>query len=126
LLAQHFGFRAIFTWYPVVMVGHKPLTPYEQKAEIAQEHNLPGITRVYRAAYRHCEQTHRQNLYYLGDLFDDQKRWLFESIAHVKPEGNRIIADRLFQIVEHPSPFSDKNSDSSQLGRRQRVRRKPV
>ena len=111
LLAQHFGFRAIFTWYPVLVVGHKQLTPDEQKAELKREQALPGVTRVYRAAYRDCEQTHRQNLYYLGDLFDDQKRWLFEDGVHLKPEGNRIVADRLFQILERLSRRSGKNSD---------------
>ena len=118
LLAQHFGFRAIFAWYPVLLVGHKQLTSYEQETELKREQALPGITRVYRAAYRECEQTHRQNLYYLGNLFDDQKRWLFEDSVHIKPEGNRIVADRLFQILEHPSRRSGKNSDSWPLGRR--------
>jgi len=126
LLAQHFGFRAIFAWYPVLMVGHKHLTPEEQRTELLQEQDLPGLARVYRAAYRHCEQTHRQNLYYLGDLFDDQKRWLFDGIAHTKPEGNRIVADRLFQILEDPSRRSRKNSDSSQLGHLRHVRGKSV
>ena len=126
LLAQHFGFRAIFTWYPVLVVGHKQLTPDEQKAELLQEQNLPGVTRVYRAAYGLCEQAHLQNLYYLGDLFDDQKRSLFEGIAHLKPEGNRIVADRLFQILEDPSRRPRNSSGSSQLGHRQHVRGKPV
>ena len=100
LLAQKYGFRAIFTWYPVLVAGHKRLTPYEQAAEKEQERRFPGITRMYRAAYARCEQTHRENLYYLGDVFDDEPAWLFRGIAHLKPQGNEIVADRLFQIVE--------------------------
>jgi len=123
LLAQHFGFRAIFAWYPVLVVGHKQLTPYEQTIEVNWEQDLPGETRFCRAAYRHCEQTHRQNLYYLGDLFDDQRAWLFRDISHIKPEGNRIVADRLFQILEHPSQLPDKNPEASQLGHRQQGHR---
>jgi len=119
LLAQHYGFRAIFMWYPVVMVGHKPLTPNEKDAEEQLEQNFPGVTRLYRAAYFHCEETHPENLYYLGDLFDNQKGWLFSGVSHLKPEGNRIVAEHLFRILEHPAQLKNKkNSDSSNLSDR--------
>lgn len=127
LLAQKYGFRAIFTWYPVLVAGHKRLTPYEQAAEKEQERRFPGITRMYRAAYARCEQTHRENLYYLGDVFNNEPAWLFRGIAHLKPKGNQIVADRLFQIVEQPShPSNGKNVDAPKPHDGQHARTKPV
>jgi len=34
----------------------------------------------------------------------------------LKPEGNRIVAEHLFRILEHPAQLKNKkNSDSSNL-----------
>jgi len=127
LLAQHYGFRAIFTWYPVIVVGHKRLTPYEKHAVEESEQDFPGITRIYRAAYFHCEETHRPNLYYLGDVFDHQNGWLFLGNSHLKPEGNRIVAERLFRILEHPTQLNTKKKMTRRTGgERQQVRAKPA
>ena len=31
---------------------------------------------------------------------------LYVGISHLKPEGNQIVADRLFDILEHPAGSS--------------------
>jgi hypothetical protein len=120
LLAQQYSFRPIFAWYPTLAVGHKQLTPFEQEALAEVEEQFPGMPRVYRAAYRRCQQIHDSDLYYLGDVFDDQKGWIFLGISHVKPEGNRIVADRLFGIVQHPSESNsgDRSKPSQAAGKR--------
>lgn len=127
LLSQQYGFRPIFVWYPTLVVGHKPLTAFEQQAKQEVDEQFPGMASMYRAAYRRCEQTSHRDLYYLGNVFDDEKGWIFLGISHVRPEGNRIIADRLFQIVEHPPQSnSGSSSKSSQTAGKRAIRSKPA
>ncbi len=124
LLAQQYGFRPIFAWYPTLVVGHKPLTPAEELAKQEEEERFPGMARIYQAAYQKCQQTQRANLYYLGDVFDDEKSSLFLGISHIKPEGNRIIADRLYQIIEQPVNSNDDSKSTRRHG--QHVASKPA
>jgi hypothetical protein len=43
---------------------------------------------------------------------DDQKASLYVGISHMKPEGNEIVADRLFEILEHPASANPVNTSS--------------
>jgi hypothetical protein len=103
LLAKQYGFRPIFAWYPNLAVGHKELTPYEQQVLAMEYKKFPDLGLMYQAAYKKARELNRPDLVYLGDLLDDQKESLYVGISHLKPEGNRIVADRLFDILEHQS-----------------------
>jgi hypothetical protein len=100
LLAKQYGFRAIFAWYPNLAVGHKELTPYEQQVLNMEYKKFPDLGLMYQAAYRKARELNRPDLLYLGDLLDDQKASLYVGISHLKPAGNQIVADRLFDILE--------------------------
>ena len=102
LLARQYGFRAVFAWYPNMAVGHKELTPYEQQLLRQQYQKFPGMGLMYQAAYKRGREVKRPDFHYLGDLLDDQKGSLYAGIAHLKPEGYKFVADRLFDILEHP------------------------
>jgi hypothetical protein len=100
LLAKQYGFRAIFAWYPNLAVGHKELTPYEQQVLNMEYKKFPDLGLMYQAAYKKARELNRPDLLYLGDLLDDQKASLYVGISHLKPAGNQIVADRLFEILE--------------------------
>jgi hypothetical protein len=102
-LAKQYGFRAIFAWYPNMPVGHKALTPYEQQVLNMEYQKFPGLDQMYQATYQRGRAINRPDFHYLGDLLDDQKDSLYVGISHLKPEGNQIVADRLFDILEHPT-----------------------
>jgi hypothetical protein len=57
---------------------------------------------MYQAVYKRGREIKRPDFYYLGDILDDQKSSLYVGISHLKPEGNQIVADRLFNILNHP------------------------
>ncbi|MGA7630954.1 MAG: SGNH/GDSL hydrolase family protein [Terriglobales bacterium] len=103
LLAKQYGFRAIFAWYPNMPVGHKALTPYEQQVLNMEYQKFPGLGQMYQATYQRGREINRPDFHYLGDLLDDQKDSLYVGISHLKPEGNQIVADRLFDILQHPA-----------------------
>ncbi len=103
LLAKQFGFRAIFAWYPNMAVGHKELTPYERQVLNMEYQRFPGLGAMYAATYqRGHDEIKNPDFYYLGNLLDDQKASLYVGISHLRPEGNEIVANRLFDILEHP------------------------
>lgn len=115
LLGKQYGFRAIFAWYPNLAVGHKELTSYEQQVLRLEYKKFPDLGVMYKAVYDKGHDIHRQNFFNLEDAVDDQKITLYRGISHMRPEGDRIVADRLFQILkgEDAAPASAANALSS-------------
>lgn len=99
-LAKQYGFRAIFAWYPNMAVGHKELTPYEQQVLKMEYQKFPDLGAMYQATYKRGCEIKDPDFHCLGDLLDGQKSSLYVGISHLKPEGNQIVADRLFDILE--------------------------
>jgi hypothetical protein len=102
LLAKQYGFRPVFAWYPNLAVGHKEQTPYEQQVLNMEYRKFHDLGLMYQAVYKRGREIKRPDFYYLGDILDDQKSSLYVGISHLKPEGNQIVADRLFNILNHP------------------------
>jgi hypothetical protein len=100
LLAKQYSFRPIFAWYPNLAVGHKELTPYEQQVLRLQYEQFPDLGEMYQSVYNRSGEINRPNFYNLADVVDDQKSSLYVGISHMKPEGDQIVAERLFEILE--------------------------
>ncbi len=124
LLAKQYGFRAVFAWYPNLAVGHKELTPYEQQVLNLEYKKFPGLGLMYQAAYKKAHELNRPDLLYLGDLLDDQKATLYVGISHLKPAGNQIVADRLFDILEHKTGERQSSAASLESSRARARHRK--
>ena len=101
LLAKQYGFRPVFAWYPNLAIGHKEQTPYEQQVLAMEYKKFHDLGSMYQAVYKKGREIKRPDFYYLGDALDDQKNSLYVGISHLKPEGNEIVAKRLFDILEH-------------------------
>jgi len=129
LLAKQYSFRAIFAWYPNMAVGHKELTPSEQQVLRMEYQKFPDLGLMYQAVYKRGREVKRPDFYYLGDLLDDQKSSLYVGISHLKPEGDQIVADRLFDILEHPvgaNPVNASDPAMSIRGKQRFDSNKPV
>jgi hypothetical protein len=121
LLGKQYGFHPIFAWYPNMAVGHKELTPYEQQVLSVEYKKFPGMGRMYEEVYKKARELNPPGLLYLGDLLDDQKDSIYVGISHLKPEGNQIVADRLFEILQRPAstgeqPHASTNPSGSVKG----------
>lgn len=103
LLGRQYGFRPIFAWYPNLAVGHKELTPYERQALLLQYAEFPNLGPMYQAVYNRSGEIKSPDFYNFADIVDDRKSSLYLGISHMRPEGDRIVADRLFNIFEHDS-----------------------
>jgi hypothetical protein len=116
LLANQYGFRAIFVWYPNMAVGHKELTPYEQQVLNMEYQKFPGLGEMYQATYERGRELKGADFHYLADALDDQKDSLYVGISHLKPQGNKIVADRLFNILYRQRPIPPGAPDSTFTG----------
>jgi hypothetical protein len=99
LLAKQYGFRAVFAWYPNLAVGHKVMTPDEQQVLRVQYQDFPNLGLMYQAVYHKSSEIKSPDFFDLEDAIDDQKDSLYVGISHMKPAGDRIMADRLFDIL---------------------------
>ena len=100
LLGKLYDFRPVFAWYPNLAVGHKQLTPYEQQVMRFEDEAFPDLRLMYEAVYQKSAGIKQANFYNLENAVDDQSDSLYVGISHMKAEGNRILADRLFKILE--------------------------
>ncbi len=100
LLAKQYNFRPVFAWYPNMAVGHKELTSYEQQVLASEYHQFPDLGVIYKATYDRAREMNRADLIDLADLLDKEKDSMYVGISHLKPEGNQIVADHLFEILQ--------------------------
>ena len=90
-------------------VGHKQLTPYEQQVLASEYHQFPDLGTIYATTYQRAKEMNRPDLIYLGDLLDDQKDSLYVGISHLKPEGNQLVANHLFEILHQAASGTPKS-----------------
>jgi hypothetical protein len=100
LLAKQYEFRPVWAWYPNMAVGHKTLTDYEQQVLKQQYQEFPNLGVMYQAVYDRSGKIHHADFYNLADSVDDQKDSLYIGISHMRPAGTKIMADRLFAILQ--------------------------
>ncbi|MGO8793607.1 MAG: SGNH/GDSL hydrolase family protein [Candidatus Sulfotelmatobacter sp.] len=103
LLAKQYGFRPVFVWYPNMAVGHKQLTPYEEQVLGFEYRKFPDLGAMYKAVYDRSGEINRPNFYNLADVVDDQKESIYKGISHMNPEGDKLVAGRLFEILQGES-----------------------
>jgi hypothetical protein len=100
-LAIHHGFHYLCFWEPYLLAVERPLSPSEELIRESTEKRYPGFAPVKRATYELFRALKRPDFVYLGDLFNDPNETLFLDAAHFKPEGNRIVAERIYVALRH-------------------------
>lgn len=115
LLGKQYGFQPIFAWYPNLAVGHKDTTPYEKEVLASQYQQFPDLGLMYQAVYQQSSEIQSLDFYNLADSVDNQKESIYIGLSHMRPEGTRIMADRLFDILngKRPAPASPSEQISS-------------
>jgi hypothetical protein len=101
------GVRGIFLLQPVLELTHKRLTVSEQRM-LDFELTAPGRTYSFQhlfpeVASRMTAIGQQDGFTFLSllDVFDSTVEQTFTDDCHLTPEGNRIIAEQLFQALEN-------------------------
>jgi lysophospholipase L1-like esterase len=100
------GVKAIFLLQPEVELTHKQLTDSEQRM-LDFELTVPGRTYSFQQLFpeiagRMTAIAREDGFAFLSlaDAFDQTSEQTFSDDCHLTPEGNRIIAERLFQLLK--------------------------
>ena len=64
-----------------------------------EEASQPGSEIVFRATYDLIARTPRNHLYDLTDIFADHGETVFVETNHTGPEGNALVAKRMFDTI---------------------------
>jgi hypothetical protein len=97
-LAKEYGFNFFFFWQPVIAMGEKPLTGEEQKIKLKID---PALVELYEPAYRSIQRAvdKYEKLHYMAEIFNDYNSEIWIDPHHVTPVGNRIIAQKMLEVV---------------------------
>lgn len=98
-LARAYGFQSFYFWYPTSSMGKKPLTVEERDSVRREIQESPMGFQLKQALYEICSKTHYPNFFYLGDRLDDERGQFYLDNAHLTPEGNEVMAEKIFQVL---------------------------
>jgi hypothetical protein len=101
ILAMHYGFHYVCFWEPWILTSQKQLTASEELIKHREESHNPAATEVMRATYDLFRGVKQPHLVFLGDEFKDHPERLFADASHLEAEGNRLVAERIFQVLQH-------------------------
>jgi len=102
-LAREYGFKPLFFWQPIITVGDKSLTGEEQEMKGRLD---PALIELYESVYRRVQQAAEkyEDLYYMAKVFDEYEPLVWIDSTHVIPEGNRLIAQKMLQVIMDRNP----------------------
>jgi len=97
------GIKPIFCLQPILILSGKRLTDSERSlAQYEREHGGPLYHYLFRQMYNEwnrelVEASRLDNFEYMNlqDVFDDFEGQAFTDFAHLTPDGNSVIADRI-------------------------------
>ena len=100
-LGKEYGFKTFFFWQPNLFSskGEKVL-PYEEV--ILQEYSATlkaSQQQVYKIAKSNFLNRESENIFFLGDVFSKNNKPIFIDWSHLGPDGNKIIATKIFNSI---------------------------
>jgi lysophospholipase L1-like esterase len=99
-LAKEYGFQYAFFWQPVIFAGHKPLSEEESKIRSAYSAGIYETDFQYQDMVKVFQAGGRPHLFDISDVFDDSKQTIYVDYVHISPEGNRLVAKRMYEILQ--------------------------
>ena len=99
-LAKEYGFQPFFFWQPNLFTGTRKLFPHEKKiVENASPVWFKSQQLVYKYAKEKFLDREDENIFFLGNIFDELEEPLYIDWCHVGPNGNKIIANQIHQRI---------------------------
>jgi hypothetical protein len=96
-LSRGYGFHYTAFWGPVLYVGNKPLSGPERALVAAAR---PGEPDLCRKTYALMFSTPHPHLFDISDTFDHTVADTYLDPAHVTPDGNRMVAMRMLEMLK--------------------------
>ena len=110
-VAREYDFEVFFFWQPNIYSLRKPLTPYEEQILAGSDEILAKSQKmVYEEARRRF--TSRNDIHFLGDVFNEVEKEIYIDFCHIRPRGNRIIAAEMIQVMRRHWKMREKTDNS--------------
>lgn len=98
-LSQQYGFEYAFFWQPVLLVGHKQKSAEEQATMHSTISSNGGIQEAFQGMYDLAQKEDKPGFFDIADVLDDRQGTVYIDFAHTSPEGNRLVAERIYDIL---------------------------
>ena len=100
-LAKEYGFKACFFWQPnLASMSRSNLLAYEQIIIKGESPALMASQKaVYEVAKGRFTRREDENIFFLGDIFDQVEQAIYIDWHHIGPGGNEIIAKAMTPCV---------------------------
>jgi hypothetical protein len=76
------------------------LTPEEQRIRQFIRRLFPGEEPLLQRMYGLARAQTRPHFFYIADVFDNVGATLYIDDGHLGPEGNRLVAERIYEILK--------------------------
>ena len=100
-LAGQYGFKYAFFWQPVLLAGHKQLTAEEEAALQKTLSDFGGIQAAFNEMYDLAQKEDRPGFFDIADVLDNRPDTIYIDFAHLSPEGNRLVAERIYDVLHN-------------------------
>ena len=104
-MARGYGFRYGFFWQPMAVAGGKTLTA-EEREGVARQLGLSEERARSAAAltFPLVRARQRADVHDLSEAFDGKGESLYVDCCHFLPDGNRLVADRIYESLTREGP----------------------
>jgi len=97
-LSKEYGFQALFFWQPNLLSQNRNMNEFERAIiDTASPVFIKSQKAVYEAAKTQLSGRENEKIYFLGDIFDDIDEPIYIDWMHIGPNGNAIVARRIFE-----------------------------
>ena len=98
-IADVYDFKIFFFWQPNIFSLDKKPTAYEQQILVASDEVL---IKSQRAVYKEAKRRFANNddVFFLGDIFAENEQPIYIDFCHVRPGGNKKIAEDMYRLIE--------------------------
>ena len=99
-LSRAYGFRYAFFWQPMSTAGHKTLTAEEKEGtRNGFGTSLRDFPTALQMTFPLVRTAAAGRFHDLADVFDGHTGSVYIDFNHLLPEGNRIVAERIYAVI---------------------------
>jgi lysophospholipase L1-like esterase len=99
-LAKEYHFKVYFFWQPNLFNPlRKPVSYENEFLQNASPVFIESQRQIYLEAKRRFDHRQSEGIFFIGDVFNDIEEPVYLDWSHISPDGNRIVANIIFNSI---------------------------
>lgn len=103
-LEDDYGFKSYFFWQPMIYTKQNLSSTEKESIKIFEEvygRNKEFYDTTYSLVHSRINHSNHSDIYYIADIFNNNKNTIFIDNCHISEEGNKKVADEIAkEIIE--------------------------